>query len=203
MSAVARTLAGVAAVCGVACGLAGLVRSAALAGDDALVWELPRWWTDLVAARTPWIVAVVVAVAAAAGVLCLLLAFRQLRGPRRPATVRVGDAEVKLAALERLVAQRLAAEVAGLTPVRVRMAWAGEGWDIDALVDVGPLGLDGLRAHAVGVADAELARATGRGLVRLVVRVRRFVGGGVASGGGAVSSGGPAQKKGLGFTRPL
>jgi len=197
VSVVVRVLAAVAALCGVVFGLAGLVRAAALAADDAVAWQLPRWWTDLVDGPTSWVVAVVAAAVAAAAALYLILAVRQLSGPGRPATARVGDVDVKLAALERLVAQRLAAEVPGLTPVRVRVSWAGEGWDVDVLVDVRPLALDGVRAQAVGVADAELARATGRGLSRLALEVRRF------AGAVGAPAGGPGQKKGLGFTRPL
>lgn len=196
MSAIARLLAAVVALCGVVFGLAGLVRAAALAADDAVVWGLPRWWTDLVDGPASW-VAAAAAVVAAAATLCLILAFRQLSRTGRPATARVGDVDVKLAALDRLVAQRLAAEVAGLAPVRVRVLWGGEGWDVDALVDVRPAGLDGVRAHAVGVADAELARATGRGLARLALEVRRF------SDARSAPAGGSGRKKGLGFTRPL
>ncbi len=196
MSAIARLLAAVVALCGVVFGLAGLVRAAALAADEAVVWGLPRWWTDLVDGPTSWVAAAATTVAAVAA-LCLILAFRQLSSTGRPATARVGDVDVKLAALDRLVAQRLAAEVAGLVPVRVRVLWGGEGWDVDALVDVRPAGLDGVRAHAVGVADAELARATGRSLTRLTLEVRRF------SDAGSAPAAGSGRKKGLGFTRPL
>lgn len=196
MSLIARLLAAVVALCGVVFGLAGLVRAAALAADDAVVWGLPRWWTDLVDGSTSWVAAAAAAVAAVAA-LCLILAFRQLSSTGRPATARVGDVDVKLAALDRLVAQRLAAEVAGLVPVRVRVLWGGEGWDVDAIVDVRPAGLDGVRAHAVGVADAELARATGRSLTRLTLEVRRF------SDAGSAPAAGSGRKKGLGFTRPL
>ena len=197
MSLVTRALAALAALCGIVFGLAGLVRVAALAADDDVVWGPPRWWADLVDGSASWTVALAGAAVAAASALYLVLAFRRLNGPGRPATARVGDVDVKLAALERLVGQRLAAEIPGLAVLRVRVAWSGDGWDVGALVDVRPLGLDGVRADAVDVAAAELTRATGRGLTRLTLEVRRFVGAGTARTGGS------GQKKGLGFTRPL
>jgi hypothetical protein len=197
VSVVSRLLAAVAAVAGIVLGLAGLVRTAALAADDDVVWESPRWWADLVDGPASWAVAVAAGGVAAAAVLYLIVAFRQFDGSSVPATARIGDVDVKLAALERLVGQRLAAEVAGLAPVRVRVSWAGEGWDVVALVDARPLGLDGVRARAVDVAEAELIRATGRGLERLSLEVRRF------RGSGSTAAKVPGQKKGLGFTRPL
>lgn len=184
MSVVARVLAGVAALCGIVFGLAGLVRTAALAADDTVVWPLPQWWTDLIEGSSSWVVAVVAAATAVAAALYVVLAFRELGGRSAPATARVGDADVKPAALERLIAQRLAAEVPGLAVGRVRVSWAGEGWDVDTIVDVRPLGLDGVRAQAVEVAEAELRRATGRGVARLALEVRRFVGAEVVRAGG-------------------
>lgn len=197
MNVLGRALAFVAGLCGVVFGLAGLVRAAALAADENVVWDLPEWWTDLVEGSTPWPVTLVAAGVAAAAALYLVMAVRQLSPPGPPATVRVGDVDVKMAALERLVSQRLAAEVPGLTPVRVHVTWADGGWDVRALVDVRPFDLAGARDHAVGVAGAELTRATGRDLGRLALEVRRFVGAGDADRAG------PKQRKGLGITRPL
>ena len=195
MSVVSRILAVVVAVCGMACGLVGLVRAAALAAGD-VAWRPPHWWTALIDAPASWSAAAA-AVAAAAAAACLVMAFRQLRGPAQPAVVRVGDVDVKPDALARMVAQRLAAEIAGLTVARVRVDRDGKGWDVVAVVDVPPLGLAVLRDHAVDVVMAELERATGIGRGRLTLDVRRFV------GGGETEEDEPRQRKGLGFTRPL
>jgi hypothetical protein len=192
----ARVMAFVAGLCGVVFGLAGLVRAAALAADENVVWDLPRWWTDLVDGSTEGVV-LAAAVAALGAAVYLVMAFRQLSSPGPPATVRVGDVDVKMTALERLVSQRLAAEIPGLSPVRVRVSWAEDGWEVHAVVDARPFDLAGARDRAVGVARAELVRATGRDLGKFALEVRRFVGAGAARGRGST------QRKGLGITRPL
>jgi len=139
----------------------------------------------------------IAAAAAAAAAACFVIAFRQLRGPARLTVVHVGDVDVKPEALERMVAQRLTAEIAGLTVVRARVDRDGKGWDVVAVVDMPPLGLDAVRARAAEVVMTELERATGSGRGRLAMDVRRFV------GGGETERDDPGQKKGLGFTRPL
>jgi hypothetical protein len=181
----ARILAVVAALAGVILGLAGLVRAAALAADGRLVWRLPSWWTELVDEAEPWLIAAAAAVLAALAVVYLVVAVHQLSPPGPPASVRVGGASVKLAALERLVAARLASEVPGLTPVRVRIVRSDGGWDVAALVDVRAVDLRGMRDAAVAVTAAELARAAGGEFAGLDLEVRRFVGSGVPAGRGA------------------
>lgn len=176
MSPLARILAVVAALAGIVVGLAGLVRAAALAADDRVVWGMPQWWDDLVDGSTSWVVALAAAAVTVAAVAYLIVALRQLAPPRAPATFQVGDARVKVAALERLVATRLAADISRLAPLRVRVTWAGEGWDVSALVDAPANDLAGLRDRAVRVAGAELSRATGGALAGLDLEVRRFVG---------------------------
>ena len=57
----------------------------------------------------------------------------------------VGGARVRLAALERLVAARLEAEVPSLIAVRVGVSWLGGGWGVSALVDAPADDLIGLR----------------------------------------------------------
>jgi hypothetical protein len=101
---------------------------------------------------------------------------RQLAPPRPPATVQVGGVTVKLAALERLVAARLGAEIPGLTPVRVRVLRAERGWDVAATVDVPANDLQGVRDTAVLVTAAELSRAAVGELAGLDLEVRRFTG---------------------------
>ena len=165
-----------AGLCGLFFALTGLLRAAALGGDEGAVWDLPSWWTELVDGPESWVLTLVAVAVAAGAALYLIVAFRQLQSSGPPATARVGDADVKLAALERLVSQRLAAEIAGLKPVRVEVSWADEGWDVHALVDLPPLDLAGVASDAVGVTGAELLRATGRDLGRLALEVRRFVG---------------------------
>ena len=184
----ARVLAVVAALGGLVIGLAGLVRAAALAADDRLVWRLPSWWTDLVDEADPWMIGAAAAAAAAVAVVYLVLAVHQLSPPGPPASVQVGGASVKLAALERVVAARLGGEVPGLTPVRVRIVRSGGGWVVTALVDVRAEDLRGMRESAVGVARAELARAAGGELVGLDLEVRRFIGFAVATRGSAVAT---------------
>jgi hypothetical protein len=176
MNVVARTMAWIAGLCGGVFALAGLVRAAALGGDEGAVWNLPRWWTELVDGPETWVLTLVAVAVAAGAALYLIVAFRQLQPPGPPATARVGDADVKMAALERLVSQRLAAEIAGLKPVRVKVSWADEGWDAHALVDLPPLDLAGVTSNAVAVTGAELLRATGSDLGRLSLEVHRFVG---------------------------
>jgi hypothetical protein len=172
----ARVLAVIAALAGVIVGLAGLVRAAALASDGRLVWSLPTWWTDLGDGAAGWTVGLVAAAAATVAVAYLIVALRQLAPPPPPASVVVGGAQVRLAALERLVVTRLRAEIPGLAPVRVRIAWQGGGWDVSALVDVPANDLTGLRDRAVRVVRAELATAADGELVGLDLEVRRFVG---------------------------
>lgn len=176
MSPLARIMAVVAALSGIVGGLAGLVRAAALAADERLVWQPPEWWSDLDDESAAWVVGVVAAAVALAAVAYLIMALRQLTPPRPAATFHVGGAQVKSAALERLVATRLGAEIPGLTPVRVRVTWAGEGWDVSALVDAPAHDLAGVRDRAVRVAGAELSRAAGGALGGLDLEVRRFVG---------------------------
>jgi len=195
MSVVSRILAVVIAVCGAVCGLVGLVRAAALTAGD-VAWRSPRWWTALIDGPAWWSAAAA-AVAAAIAAACFVIAFRQLRGPAQPAVVRVGEVDVKPEALERMVAQRLTAEIAGLTVMRARVDWDGKGWDVFAVVDVPPLGLDAVRARAAEVVMTELERATGSSRGKLALDVRRFVGGGEADASER------RQEKGLGFTRPL
>ena len=127
----------------------------------------------------------VAAALAALAVVYLILAIHQLSPPGPPASVHVGGATVKLAALERLVAARLGSEVPGLTPVRVRIVQSSEGWEVGALVDVRADDLRGMRETAVAVTAAELARAAGGELAGLDLEVRRFVGSGVAAGRGS------------------
>lgn len=176
MTLLARILAALAALGGLLVGLAGLVRAAALAGDDLLVWGLPVWWTDLVDEAASWVVGLVAAAVVMAALAYLLLAMRQLAPPRPPATVQVGGVTVKLAALERLVAARLGAEIPGLTPVRVRVLRAEGGWDVAATVDVPANDLQGVRDTAVLVTAAELSRAAVGELAGLDLEVRRFTG---------------------------
>ncbi len=176
MNVVARAMAYLAGVCGVAFALGGLVRAAALGGAEGAVWDLPSWWTELVDGPESWVLTLVAVAVTAGAVLYLIVAFRQLTSPGPPDTARVGEVDVKMAALERLVSQRLAAEIAGLKPVRVKVSWADEGWDVHALVDLPPLDLSGVTSNAVDVTGAELLRATGRDLGRLALEVRRFVG---------------------------
>ena len=175
MNVVARTMAYLAGLCGALFALTGLLRAAALGADEGAVWDLPNWWTDLVDGPEPWVLMLVAAAVAAGAAIYLVVAFRQLDSPGPPATARVGEADVKMAALERLVSQRLAADIAGLKPIRVRVSWADGGWDVHALVDLPPLDLAGVTSNAVGVSSAELLRATGRDLGRLALEVRRFV----------------------------
>jgi hypothetical protein len=176
VSPLARILAVIAALTGIVVGLAGLVRAAALAADERVVWRLPQWWEDLDGGSASWVVGLVAAAVAVAAVAYLIVALRQLAPPRAPATFQVGGAQVKVAGLERLVATRLGAEIPGLAPVRVQVTWAGQGWDVSALVDAPADDLVGVRDRAVRVAGAELSRATGGALAGLDLEVRRFVG---------------------------
>jgi len=176
VNALAKGLAFVAALCGVVFGLAGLVRAAALAADEGVVWEAPGWWAELLDGGGSSLLTLLAVAFAAAAALYLVVAVRQLAPPGAPATARVGDVDVKMAALERMVSQRLATEVAGLTPLRVRVTWADDGWDVNALVDARPRDLAGIRDQAVAVTGAELHQATGRDLGRLTLEVRRFAG---------------------------
>ena len=197
MTPLARTMALIAALAGIVVGLAGLVRAAALAADERLIWRLPEWWDDLDSGSGSWIVGLAAVAAAAAAVAYLIVAFRQLTPPRPPARVEVGGAQVKLAALERLVATRLGAEIPGLAPVRVQVLWTEDGWDVSAQVDVPPNDLAGVRDRAVSVARAELSRAAGGALAGLDLEVRRF------ADPGPQERPVPGQRKGLGITRPL
>lgn len=175
MSLLARVLAVIAALVGAVAALAGLVRAAAMAGDERLVWDLPDWWTGLTDA-SGWAVGIAAAAVAAAAIVYLIVALRELEPARPPASLQIGGVQVRPAALERLVATRLAAEIAGLTPVRVRVTRHGAGWDVEAAVDVPPNDLTGLRDRAVRVVRAELAGAAGGGLAGLDLEVRRFAG---------------------------
>lgn len=178
MSRAARTLATVAALVGIVVGLAALVRAAALAGDEGLAWPWPAWWNDLAGGPASWATAAVAAAVAVAAIAYLVLAFRQLAPPQAPQTVEAGGARVKIAALERLLATRLAAELPGLGVRDVRLSWTAPGWDVWALVDAPARDLSGVRARAAVVAGAELSRAAGGTLARLDLEVRRFVAGG-------------------------
>jgi len=171
-----RVVAALVALAGIVVGLVGLVRSAALAADEHVVWPLPQWWDDLAEGSVWWVTAIVAAGVALAAIACLLLGSRQLTPSRPPATVETGGVQVKLAALERLVAGRLAAELPGLKPVRVRVLRSGEGWEVAAQVDVPPHDLSGVWERAARVVGPELERAAGGTPTGLVLEVRRFVG---------------------------
>jgi hypothetical protein len=177
MSRAARTLAIVVALIGIVVGSAALVRAAALAADDAVAWPWPAWWDDLAGGPASWATALVAAAVAVAAIACLLLAFRQLAPPQPPQTVEAGGARVKVVALERVLATRLAAELPGLGVRAVRLSWTETGWDVWALVDAPARDLSGVRARAALVAGAELSRAAGGALARLDLDVRRFVAG--------------------------
>ena len=175
MSLLARIMAVIAALAGVVIGLAGLIRAAALASDGRLVWKLPSWWTGLGDEANGWMVGLAAAAVAAAAVAYLIVALRQLSPARPAANVMVGGARVKLAALERLVAARLQAEVPSLIAVRVGVSWLGGGWAVSALVDAPADDLIGLRERAVRLVREELSRAAGGELDGLALEVRRFV----------------------------
>lgn len=183
MTVTTRVLAVTAALGGLVIGLAGLVRAAALAAEGRLVWRLPSWWTDLVDGADPWVIAGVAAAVAAVAAVYLVAAVHQLSPPAPPASVQVGGASVKLAALERMVAARLGAEIPGLAPVRVHIVRSGGSWEVAALVDVRAEDLRGMRESALAVTAAELARAAGGELAGLDLEVRRFVGSAVVAQG--------------------
>ena len=175
MSLLARIMAVIAALAGVVVGLAGLIRAAALASDGRLVWSLPWWWTGLGDEANGWAVGLVAAAVAAAAVAYLIVALRQLRPARPAASVMVGGAHVKLAALERLIAVRLETESPRLKAVSVGVSWLGGGWAVSAVVDAPADDLIGLRERAVRLVREELSRAAGGESAGLALEVRRFV----------------------------
>jgi len=175
VSLLGRIMAVIAALAGVVVGLAGLIRAAALASDGRLVWRLPPWWASLGDEANGWVVGLVAAAVGAAAVAYLIVALRQLTPARPAASVMVGGAQVKLAALERLVAARLKTEIPSLTAVRVGVSWFGGGWRVSAVVDVPADDLIGLRERAVRLVREELSRAAGGTLAGLALEVRRFV----------------------------
>jgi len=170
-----RIMAVIAALAGVVVGLAGLIRAAALASDGRLVWRLPSWWTRLGDEANGWVVGLVAAAVAAVAVAYLIIALRQLTPARPAASAMVGGAQVKLAALERLVAARLETEIQSLRAVRVGVSWLDGGWSVSAVVDAPADDLIGLRERAVRVVREELSRAAGGTLAGLALEVRRFV----------------------------
>jgi hypothetical protein len=142
-----------------------LLREAALAASQTVVWSAPRWWHDLLTA--PAGLAALAGVAAALlGVGCLWLALRMLGGGERDegAAIDAGAGQtsvvVKAGALERLLARRL------VTRTSISLA-----------------ATDVRRAHARArtVIDRELRAAAGLDAGELTVEVDELL---VGRGGG-------------------
>ena len=175
-------------------------REVVLALDASLRWPEPHWWRWLLdpahsgRATLAGIVCVVLAVVALA-----LAALASRRPSRRPAQIYLtadGSAtqaavtavtpaaaraavpvttSVRTAALERLVSVSLDREIAEVRSPAVSLRRVADGFAVVVAANVTAIDLVGLQHRLATCAAGELERATGVGLARLDLDVRRFI----------------------------
>ena len=171
-------------------------REVVLALDTGLRWSEPHWWRwllDPVHSGRATLAGIVCAVLA---VLALALAALAGRRPsRRPAQIHLGAAavatsattsatnpaatmvttSVKTAALERLISVSLDREIAEVRSPAVSLRRGADGFAVVVAANVTAIDLVGLQQRLATCAAAELERATGVGLARRDLNVRRFI----------------------------
>ncbi len=163
-----------------------LLREAALAASQTVVWSAPRWWHDLLTA--PAGLAALAGVAAALlGVGCLWLALRMLGGGERDegAAIDAGAGQtsvvVKAGALERLLARRLVDELAEVRSARVRVTRREQRLVTRTSISLAATDVRRAHARARTVIDRELRAAAGLDAGELTVEVDELL---VGRGGG-------------------
>lgn len=163
-----------------------LVREAALAASQTVVWSAPRWWHDLLTAPAG-LVALAGVAAAVLGIGCLWLALRMLGGgePDEGAAIVLGAEQtsvvVKSEALERLLAHRLVDELAEVRSARVRVTRREQRLVTRTSLALAATDVRRSHARARAVIDRELRAATGLGAGELTVEVDELL---VGRGGG-------------------
>lgn len=153
-----------------------LVREAALAANQTVVWSGSRWWHDLLHAPGA-LVALAGVGALVLGAGCLWFALRMLAaGPVDDgAGVELGDLQtsvvVKAEALEHLLAHCLVAELAEVKSARVRVTRRDERLVTRTLLSLAATDVRRTHARARAVIDRELRAATGLDAGELTVEV--------------------------------
>ena len=170
------------AVVGMLASVVLIVREVELAAGRLSSWSPPRWWHDLLTA-SPVVVAIVGAAVAVVGVGCLWLALGMLANgePSSGGGVELGDAGqsvvVKLDALEHLLAGVLAAELAGVDDVHVRVTRRDERLVTRTFLSVAATDLARLQTGVRATVQRELRTATGIEPGEVVLEVDRLLAG--------------------------
>ena len=175
-------------------------REVVLVLDTSLRWPEPHWWGWLLdpahSGRATLAGMVCVALAVVALALAALAGRRSLRRPAQihlaadgsatqaavtavtPAAARAAvpvTTSVRTAALERLVSVSLDREIAEVRSPAVSLRRVADGFAVVVAAKATAVDLVGLQQRLATCAAGELERATGVGLARLDLDVRRFI----------------------------
>jgi hypothetical protein len=175
----ARVVAAVLAVTIAGVLAAALAREAVVAKGGVL-WSRPKAWDWLLVHPGTLRAGVAGAVAVALVIVFLMLAVRAIAPARRvdaPVPIGEGDrqATIRSGAIDALVTGAVQARVPELRHVRVRVRRRDAGLIAEAVCDVPRCDLGAVHARAYSGAVDALHDATGLGLQRLDLEIRRFV----------------------------
>lgn len=163
-----------------------VVREIVLAGGEGEHWPIPQWWRWLVDTSVKERATVGGLIAVLLGVVFLALAALALRRPvRRSGLIALSNDEergeltntlsVKASALEHLVGGGLSRRLPEVRAVSSVVRRQPDGFAVSAAAEVSAVDVAGVQRRAAACVAADLAAATGIGLVRLDLEVRRFI----------------------------
>ncbi len=174
MKLLARVVATLAGLVGLAVAAAAFVREVVLAAHSHAVWSPARWWTGL-PGHPGWQTALAAGICAVLSAVLVLLAVTLVRPRPSPGLVehagQGGRSQLDIAGLEPALRRRLQADLSGVIARKVTLRRSGDTWRARVEADVPLRDLLGVQRRAAAVLTADLRRVGGLELTAVEIVV--------------------------------